>query len=79
MLKGVAEPFRHTGLRFNPTGGITLDTMTDWLSYGPVNAVGGSWIAKSQDISEGNWEAIHHRAKTARAMADQIAADEGPF
>jgi 2-dehydro-3-deoxyphosphogluconate aldolase / (4S)-4-hydroxy-2-oxoglutarate aldolase len=75
MLKSLVDPFRHTRLRFNPTGGITLDTMTDWLSYGPVKAVGGSWIAKAQDISQRNWEAIHGRAKAAKAMAEKFTAD----
>ena len=75
MLKSIAEPFRHTGLRFNPTGGITQNTMTDWLSYSPVMAVGGSWIVKKQDVSLGNWEAIYDQAKAARKMAEAIDAD----
>ena len=73
VLKSLAEPFRHTGLKFNPTGGITLETMMDWLSYGPVKAVGGSWVAKSQDISDGNWEVIQERAKTALLMTQKIS------
>ncbi len=71
MLKSLAEPFRHTGLKFNPTGGITLDTMSDWLTYEPVQAIGGSWIANSQDISKGNWDLIGERAKAARKMAEK--------
>lgn len=70
MLKSLAEPFRHTGLSFNPTGGISPDTMPDWLTYPPVTAVGGSWIAKAQDISRENWNSIHDRAKAARVAAD---------
>ena len=79
MLKGLAEPFRHTGLSFNPTGGITLETMTEWLSYGPVKAVGGSWIVRNEDILSGNWEAIHHRAKAAREVAERSLKSDSPI
>ena len=72
MLKSLAEPFRHTGLRFNPTGGIRPDTMTGWLAYDPVVAVGGSWIASTQDISRWNWAAIHDRAEVAKASVRQF-------
>lgn len=40
LLKSLAEPYRHTGIRFNPTGGISIDNMRDWLDYSPVFAVG---------------------------------------
>lgn len=72
MLKSLAEPFRHLRLKFNPTGGITVGTMSEWLSYGPVVAVGGSWIATSEDISQGNWEDIFDRARTASAMVEEL-------
>src|SRR4029078_8126825 len=29
-LEGIAAPFAHLGLRFVPTGGVSLDTMADW-------------------------------------------------
>ncbi|MEL7092767.1 MAG: bifunctional 4-hydroxy-2-oxoglutarate aldolase/2-dehydro-3-deoxy-phosphogluconate aldolase [Pseudomonadota bacterium] len=74
MLKSLAEPFRHTGLSFNPTGGISLGTMPDWLTYPPVTAVGGSWVARTQDISKGNWDAIHDRAKAARVAAKKYTS-----
>ncbi len=77
MLKSLAEPFRHTGLCFNPTGGITLDTMTDWLDHSLVQAVGGSWIATTQDISDGNWDTIRERANIAATVARKFAADNG--
>lgn len=76
MLKSLAEPFRHAGLSFNPTGGITLETMAEWLSYGPVKAVGGSWIARTEDIRRGNWEAIIEQAKAARAVAKKFTVEE---
>jgi 2-dehydro-3-deoxyphosphogluconate aldolase/(4S)-4-hydroxy-2-oxoglutarate aldolase len=41
-LKGHAAVFG--GLRFCPTGGITLETAPDWLALPAVACVGGSWL-----------------------------------
>jgi 2-dehydro-3-deoxyphosphogluconate aldolase/(4S)-4-hydroxy-2-oxoglutarate aldolase len=41
-LKGHSAVFG--GLRFCPTGGITLDTAPDWLALPSVACVGGSWL-----------------------------------
>lgn len=42
-LKALAGPFGHC--RFCPTGGVTEATAPEWLAFGPVLCVGGSWIA----------------------------------
>ena len=41
-LKALAAPFYQC--RFCPTGGITEATARDWLAFGPVECVGGSWV-----------------------------------
>jgi 2-dehydro-3-deoxyphosphogluconate aldolase / (4S)-4-hydroxy-2-oxoglutarate aldolase len=41
-LKALAAPFG--GVRFCPTGGITLASAPDWLAVEAVKCVGGSWI-----------------------------------
>jgi 2-dehydro-3-deoxyphosphogluconate aldolase / (4S)-4-hydroxy-2-oxoglutarate aldolase len=41
-LKSIAAPFG--GVKFCPTGGITLATAPDWLALDPVLCVGGSWV-----------------------------------
>ena len=41
-LKALAAPFYHA--QFCPTGGVTAASAPDWLSFGPVLCVGGSWI-----------------------------------
>jgi len=69
LLKSLSEPYRHTGIRFNPTGGISEGNMTDWLEYPAVFAVGGSWIASASDIKAGAWSKISAQAKTALARA----------
>ena len=41
-LKGHSAVFG--GVRFCPTGGITLETALDWLALPSVACVGGSWL-----------------------------------
>jgi 2-dehydro-3-deoxyphosphogluconate aldolase/(4S)-4-hydroxy-2-oxoglutarate aldolase len=54
------------GVRFCPTGGITLETARDWLALTSVACVGGTWLVPSgQAIDEA---AITKRARTAAAL-----------
>jgi len=41
-LKALAAPFYQA--KFCPTGGITAASAPEWLGFGPVLCVGGSWI-----------------------------------
>lgn len=63
-LKALAGPFG--GVRFCPTGGITLASAPDWLALDPVLCVGGSWL-----VSRGapDSAAIEGAAAAAAALA----------
>ncbi len=63
-LAGISAPFAHLGVRFIPTGGVTEATIGEWLALKAVVAVGGTWIAKTEDIRAGRFAEI---AKTAAA------------
>lgn len=58
MLKSLAGPYAHRGLRFIPTGGINSENFRDYLAMDVVLAVGGSWVARRSTIAEGGWEKI---------------------
>jgi len=72
MLKNIAAPYLHTGIRFNPTGGVSMDNLADWLSLKEVAAVGGTWIASRADIAAGNWSKITANARAAVARVAEI-------
>lgn len=72
MLKSIAAPYAHTGVGFNPTGGVTLETMADWLAIPEVRAVGGTWIATRADIAAGAWDRIAANARAAVAAVARI-------
>lgn len=62
-LKGFSAVFG--GVRFCPTGGITAETATDWLSLPSVACVGGSWIVPAGEVDTA---AIETRARQAASL-----------
>jgi 2-dehydro-3-deoxyphosphogluconate aldolase/(4S)-4-hydroxy-2-oxoglutarate aldolase len=58
MLKSLAAPYSHLGVRFIPTGGVNLDNLADYLNESSVIAAGGTWLAKKDVISAGKWDEI---------------------
>jgi 2-dehydro-3-deoxyphosphogluconate aldolase / (4S)-4-hydroxy-2-oxoglutarate aldolase len=66
MLKALAAPFSHTGVKFIPTGGINAASLADYLAVPHVAAVGGSWMVERQLVSNKAWAEI--TALTAEAL-----------
>jgi 2-dehydro-3-deoxyphosphogluconate aldolase/(4S)-4-hydroxy-2-oxoglutarate aldolase len=66
MLKSLAGPFGHTGVKFVPTGGITAANLPHYLAIPQVAAVGGSWMADRKLVAVKAWSQI--TALTAGAM-----------
>jgi 2-dehydro-3-deoxyphosphogluconate aldolase/(4S)-4-hydroxy-2-oxoglutarate aldolase len=60
-LKALAAPFYQC--KFCPTGGITEASAPDWLSFGPVLCVGGSWV------TGGTMAEVEAKARAAAALA----------
>ena len=50
-------------VKFCPTGGITLENSTSYLSLKNVLCVGGSWIASLDLIKQKNWTKIEENAR----------------
>lgn len=74
MLRNIAAPYAHTGIGFNPTGGVTLANLGDWFALPDVRAVGGTWIASRADIASGNWGKIAKNAAEAVARVKELRA-----
>jgi len=65
MLKALSAPYKHTGVRFIPTGGVTAENLPEYLKIDTVLAVGGTWIATKDDIAARRWEAIREHCAQA--------------
>ena len=71
FLKALSGPL--PDLLFMPTGGIRQDTMGEYLSLKNVVAVGGSWIASTEDLEARDWKAITSKALSAHTAATATA------
>lgn len=52
----LAAPFSQ--VKFIPTGGISLDHLSDYVGCGCVGAIGGGWLCGSSNIKSENWQGI---------------------
>lgn len=74
MLEALSAPFQHTGLRFMPTGGLNLANLESYLKLQTVAAAGGTWIARKQDLLDGQWAGIRDRCIAALEIVAQRPA-----
>ena len=62
-LKAISAPF--PGIRFMPTGGISLSNINDYLATPSVIAVGGSWMVPQKLIDGGEFAEIERLTREA--------------
>jgi 2-dehydro-3-deoxyphosphogluconate aldolase/(4S)-4-hydroxy-2-oxoglutarate aldolase len=75
ILKAYASVF--PDVKFIPTGGITINNLRAYLGLQNVNAVGGSWIAKNELISEGKYKQITQNAREACSIRNEVRLNRG--
>ncbi|MDZ7617589.1 MAG: bifunctional 4-hydroxy-2-oxoglutarate aldolase/2-dehydro-3-deoxy-phosphogluconate aldolase [Patescibacteria group bacterium] len=72
MLKALSAPYKHMGIRFVPTGGVSVGNLESYLSLDTVAAVGGTWLATKDDIAAGRWSDIQDRCRAAVATVSRL-------
>jgi len=63
MLKAWGGPF--FDVRFCPTGGVTAQNASEFLSLPNVACVGGSWLVPAEALAHGDWARIEKLAREA--------------
>lgn len=61
LLRAFAGPFHD--VQFCPTGGITPQTLPDYLALDNVMATGGTWMAPAELVKAGDWAGITRLCK----------------
>jgi 2-dehydro-3-deoxyphosphogluconate aldolase/(4S)-4-hydroxy-2-oxoglutarate aldolase len=72
MLEALSAPYKHTGVRFMPTGGVNPGNLETYLKLDTVAAVGGTWLAKKEDLAAGKWDDIRTRCEAARKTVAEL-------
>ncbi|GAA8332375.1 bifunctional 4-hydroxy-2-oxoglutarate aldolase/2-dehydro-3-deoxy-phosphogluconate aldolase [Helicobacter pylori] len=66
LLNAFNGPFK--GVKFCPTGGISVDNMRSYLDLENVLCVGGSWLTPKDLIQNKEWDKITEICKRALAL-----------
>ncbi len=66
MLKAMAAPYSQ--VQFMPTGGISLNNVSDYLAIGQVIACGGSWIATTEAIDNQDKQTIARNIQNIHSL-----------
>lgn len=70
MLKAMGAPL--PGIKFCPTGGVSLDNAKDYLALSNVVTVGGSWVVPADKVAAGDWAGITTLAReTSEALGNR--------
>ena len=65
-LKSIGAPIPQVG--FCPTGGVSPQNATDYLSLSNVLCAGGSWVAPGDLVAAEDWAGIEELAREAAAL-----------
>ncbi|EJB96525.1 bifunctional 4-hydroxy-2-oxoglutarate aldolase/2-dehydro-3-deoxy-phosphogluconate aldolase [Helicobacter pylori] len=66
LLNAFNGPFK--GVKFCPTGGISVDNMRSYLALENVVCVGGSWLTPKDLVQNKEWDKIAEICKRALAL-----------
>jgi len=70
MIKALASVFQ--GVSFMPTGGVSAENLSEYLSLPSVIACGGSWLTPKTAIDQGNYDEITSLAAEAVNIARSV-------
>ncbi|WQW13157.1 bifunctional 4-hydroxy-2-oxoglutarate aldolase/2-dehydro-3-deoxy-phosphogluconate aldolase [Helicobacter pylori] len=66
LLNAFNGPFK--GVKFCPTGGVSVDNMRSYLALENVVCVGGSWLTPKDLVQNKEWDKITEICKRALAL-----------
>jgi 2-dehydro-3-deoxyphosphogluconate aldolase/(4S)-4-hydroxy-2-oxoglutarate aldolase len=72
MIKALAAPYGHTGVKFMPTGGVSPANLEEYLKNEAVLCVGGTWIATKELIKEKKWGDIRDNCRKAMEIVHKV-------
>ena len=71
-IKNIAPVYQHTGVKFMPLGGVSIDNVKEYLENKHVFACGGSWLCPRNLMEEKNWKEIRKRFEEASKLIKEL-------
>lgn len=72
-IKAIAAPY--IDVKFMPTGGINPGNVKEYLAFDRIIACGGSWMVKSELVTEGKFDEITELTKEAVQIVSSIRSN----
>ena len=72
VIKALSAPYAHMGVKFMPTGGVSMTNLADYLAEKTVACVGGTWIATREAIAEKKWKQISDNCRAAIEIVKRV-------
>jgi 2-dehydro-3-deoxyphosphogluconate aldolase / (4S)-4-hydroxy-2-oxoglutarate aldolase len=73
LLYSMSRPYVHTGMRFIPTGDVTIESLAGYFAIDCVAAVGCSWFVSQPLLEAKAFDEITRLAKQAVDVASKYA------
>jgi 2-dehydro-3-deoxyphosphogluconate aldolase/(4S)-4-hydroxy-2-oxoglutarate aldolase len=70
VIKALHGPFPQ--MRFMPTGGVTRESVGEYLGFKPVLAVGGTWMVRKEWLDNERYDIISDACMVTRSTIDLI-------
>jgi 2-dehydro-3-deoxyphosphogluconate aldolase/(4S)-4-hydroxy-2-oxoglutarate aldolase len=70
-MKSIYTPYAHLGIRFIPLGGLGAGDVASCVSEEMIVSIGGSWIARQEDVENRRWNLITQRAREAADLVKE--------
>lgn len=67
-LQAIIAPYRHLGIQFIPTGGLTPSNAKEYLKIPEVITIGGTWLGK--DIPD--WKKVARAIRQAVEVVEEV-------
>lgn len=71
FLKAMLGPYEQLSIQFIPMGGVNQNNMNDYLKLKNIIALGGSWLATKELISNKNFTAIYNNVVEAMKIVKE--------
>lgn len=71
-LNATNGPYKYLGISYLPLGGLNSENSKSYLASDIINCIGGSWIAKTNLINNGEFATIEKNATDAMNMLKEV-------
>lgn len=71
-IKGIAPVYAHTGVKFMPLGGVSINNVAEYIKNQYVFACGGSWLCPRDLLAKNDWKEIRKRFEEAHNLIKEL-------